>query len=144
MQYQCGLSCNIIYFLGVTYKASQCEQWWVTKQKGLFPFTKPAANGYHGAHKADFYQIWNIYPKKFLKALKRGEFTKVFDHTNGLVQDCSNSIANAQELLQSCTKPLIQSVIMGSLLSVMPHICSNIHRSALIMILKDNTIIRFL
>ena len=28
---------------------------------------------------------------------------------NGLVQDCSNSIANAMELLQSCTKPLIMS-----------------------------------
>ena len=27
--------------------------------------------------------------------------------TNGLVQDCSNSIANALELLQSCTKPSI-------------------------------------
>ena len=26
---------------------------------------------------------------------------------DGLVQDCSNSIANALELLQSCTKPLI-------------------------------------
>ena len=24
---------------------------------------------------------------------------------DGLVQDCSNSIANALELLQSCTKP---------------------------------------
>ena len=24
---------------------------------------------------------------------------------NGLVQDCSNSITNALELLQSCTKP---------------------------------------
>ena len=28
---------------------------------------------------------------------------------NGLVQDCSNSIANALELLQSCTKPMICS-----------------------------------
>ena len=28
-------------------------------------------------------------------------------HIEGLAQDCSNSIANAQELLQSCTKPLI-------------------------------------
>ena len=28
---------------------------------------------------------------------------------NGLVQDCSNSIANALELLQSCTKPLIST-----------------------------------
>ena len=26
---------------------------------------------------------------------------------DGLVQDCSNSIANAFELLQSCTKPSI-------------------------------------
>ena len=26
-------------------------------------------------------------------------------HIDGLVQDCSNSIANALELLQSCTKP---------------------------------------
>ena len=29
---------------------------------------------------------------------------------NGLVQDCSNSIANALELLQSCTKPSISMV----------------------------------
>ena len=28
-------------------------------------------------------------------------------HIEGLVQDCSNFIANALELLQSCTKPLI-------------------------------------
>ena len=28
------------------------------------------------------------------------------DWTDGLVQDCSNSIANALELLQSYTKPL--------------------------------------
>ena len=28
-------------------------------------------------------------------------------HVHGLVQDCSNSIANALELLQSCTKPLM-------------------------------------
>ena len=29
-------------------------------------------------------------------------------YTDGLVQDCSKSIANALELLQSCTKPSIQ------------------------------------
>ena len=29
------------------------------------------------------------------------------DNIDGLVQDCSNSIANALELLQSCTKPSI-------------------------------------
>ena len=28
-------------------------------------------------------------------------------HIDGLVQDCSNSIANAMELLQSCNKPSI-------------------------------------
>ena len=28
-------------------------------------------------------------------------------YIDGLVQDCSNSIANALELLQSCTKPSI-------------------------------------
>ena len=28
-------------------------------------------------------------------------------YIKGLVQNCSNSIANALELLQSCTKPLI-------------------------------------
>ena len=31
----------------------------------------------------------------------------VNQHIDGLVQDCSNSIANALELLQSCTKLLI-------------------------------------
>ena len=31
----------------------------------------------------------------------------VADHIDGLVQDCSNSIANALELLQSCSKPSI-------------------------------------
>ena len=29
------------------------------------------------------------------------------NNIEGLVQDCSNSIANALELLQSCTKPSI-------------------------------------
>ena len=31
-------------------------------------------------------------------------------HIDGLVQDCSNSIANAMELLQSCTKPSICAI----------------------------------
>ena len=30
-----------------------------------------------------------------------------WDYINGLVQDCSNLIANALEYLQSCTKPSI-------------------------------------
>ena len=31
-----------------------------------------------------------------------------WDDVDNLVQDCSNSIANALELLQSCTKPSMQ------------------------------------
>ena len=31
-------------------------------------------------------------------------------HVDGLVQNCSNSIANALELLQSCAKPSMLSV----------------------------------
>ena len=38
----------------------------------------------------------------------------IYRHIDGLLQDCSNSIANALELLQSCTKPLI-STAMGYL-----------------------------
>ena len=32
-------------------------------------------------------------------------------YIDGLAQDCSNSIANALELLQSCTKPLILEIL---------------------------------
>ena len=32
---------------------------------------------------------------------------ELIPYINSLVQDCSNSSANALELLQSCTKPLI-------------------------------------
>ena len=41
-------------------------------------------------------------------------------HINGLVQNCSNSIANAMELLQSCTKPwmLYLSDLCGSKLGL--------------------------
>ena len=35
---------------------------------------------------------------------------------DGLVQDCSNSIANALELLQSCTKPTISSLLADEVL----------------------------
>ena len=34
----------------------------------------------------------------------------ILEHIDGLVQDCSNSIANALELLQSCTEPLIYNI----------------------------------
>ena len=35
-------------------------------------------------------------------------------HTHGLVQDCSNSIVNTMELLQSCTKPSIYSIYFAA------------------------------
>ena len=37
--------------------------------------------------------------------LERIMISIVIYQYDGLVQDCSNSIANALELLQSCTKP---------------------------------------
>ena len=37
---------------------------------------------------------------------------KWWDHSNGLVQDCSNSSALALELLQSCAEPSIESSII--------------------------------
>ena len=40
---------------------------------------------------------------------KRGYFPSI-TYINGLVQYCSNSIANAMELLQSCAKPPIQCI----------------------------------
>ena len=36
--------------------------------------------------------------------------TILMTYIDGLVQDCSNSIANALELLQSCTKPYIYAL----------------------------------
>ena len=46
-----------------------------------------------------------VYPIEY----EYGFFYAVFcyGYIDGLVQDCSNSIANALELLQSCTKPLV-------------------------------------
>ena len=32
-------------------------------------------------------------------------------YVNSLVQECSNSIANALELLQSCTKPSVYKIV---------------------------------
>ena len=42
------------------------------------------------------------YTENCINSLKPGDA-----YINGLVQDYSNSIANALELLQSCTEPLI-------------------------------------
>ena len=39
-------------------------------------------------------------------------WTRIQSYINGLVQDCSNSIAKALELLQSCTKQSILSQVL--------------------------------
>ena len=41
---------------------------------------------------------------------KIDKYKTTTDHIDGLVQDCSNSIANALELLQSCAKPSISNM----------------------------------
>ena len=41
-------------------------------------------------------------------------------HFDGLVQDCSNSIANALELLQPCTKPSIYQTLSQLCVSPLP------------------------
>ena len=42
-----------------------------------------------------------------------GSFVLNHIYIDSLVQDCCNSIANALELLQSCTKPLISSLLQN-------------------------------
>ena len=37
-----------------------------------------------------------------------------YDYIDGLVEDCNISIANALEILQSCTKPSILSFLVES------------------------------
>ena len=39
-----------------------------------------------------------------------GKYVKWQVHVDGLVEDCSISIANALEIMQSCTKPSLYTV----------------------------------
>ena len=50
--------------------------------------------------------LWVIYWNQFCFSKKLPYFSIIY-HFESLVQDCSNSIANALDLLQSCTKPSI-------------------------------------
>ena len=43
----------------------------------------------------------------------------MYHHLDGSVQDCSISIANALEILQSCTKPSISSTVTPALLALL-------------------------
>ena len=54
------------------------------------------------------FQSGSIYDKSALVQVMAGhQIGVVHYHADGLVQDCSNSIANKLVLLQSCTKPLM-------------------------------------
>ena len=60
------------------------------------------------AHKGPVMQRFDVGLNKFLNNIQVfGDFRCHETHVDGLVQDCSNSIAIALELLQSCTKPSI-------------------------------------
>ena len=52
--------------------------------------------------------IWHGYRKVCERRRIQCEYS--LKHIDGLVQDCSNSIASALELLQSCTKPSLSSI----------------------------------
>ena len=60
------------------------------------------------------YYTSNIFPNA------EPQMNDIMHHLDGLLQDCSNSIANALELLQSCTKSCICDFKVLSLL----YICS--------------------
>ena len=63
---------------------------------------------WHPQHNKIFHLLfWLTWPKMFLYP-NHWYLQKLFPpHNDGLVQDCSISIANAMETLQSCNKPLI-------------------------------------
>ena len=60
-----------------------------------------------------YFLIWDYTPEKCHYFLPNWRHLR---HFNGLVQDCSNSIANAMELLQSCAKPPLCINIVYSLI----------------------------
>ena len=60
------------------------------------------------------HQFHILFPKKDINSITSDENTNnqpnynwISHNVDGIEEDCSNSIANALELLQSCTKPLI-------------------------------------
>ena len=63
-------------------------------------------------------------------------------HIDGLVQDCTNSIANALELLQSCTKPstwyVNSTVVHCFVVVILPFIGHTCHSLTHIDILKGS------
>ena len=79
-----------------------------------------------------------------------GRLVLVQYYIDGLVQDCSNSIANALELLQSCAKPLIlppSEVLIdlrnrrynhgGNFIGLKPNTCPY-HRSSLFHVVEGS------
>ena len=90
------------------------------------PYTSPSANGMIWKNKVleNWKRSWKspgkvqeFHHPQGVGTLTRSQWVKAVAWTNpdqdisGLVQDCSNSIANTLDLLQSCTKPLIYNTI---------------------------------
>ena len=65
-------------------------------------------------------------------------------HMDGLVQDCSNSIANMLELLQSCIKPLISCVQNDIAISrpLFQYVCALSQHWFQVMVCNTETIYR--
>ena len=59
------------------------------------------------SHNCEAQTLWHHRPQSFLYSQNGAKL--ILTSKYGLAQDCSNSIANAMELLQSCTKRLIYS-----------------------------------
>ena len=70
-----------------------------------FPDASPGLNELIHPAQIPVYPILSC-DSRFRLIINHVGYTRA-SHFDGFVQDCSNSIANALELLQSCTKPLI-------------------------------------
>ena len=94
------------------------EKWWCTKELMISISAKISVVGWH---RYNLFQ-WNntsysvVSFPTFSHYTPHNQLARAQYHFDDLAQDCSNSIANALQLLQSCAKPLmylswIQSVI---------------------------------
>ena len=68
----------------------------------LMPWRRKHTHGISNARRARSCHRWDCV---FL--MVKGIMHNINTYINGLMQDCGNSIANALELPQSCTKPLL-------------------------------------
>ena len=85
--------------------ASYRKKWQLNPWSFIYFMCENASLQKLDTHAAMIFQIWSY--QKF-------ELPGDTGYIDRLVQDCSNSIANALELLQSCTKPTIYCITQCS------------------------------